>query len=101
MAGTIKISTAQVEGIASSIETQNNKLNDTLQTSRSTMQSLGSIWTGEASSAALNAYNSFAETYFQSYYDIVKSYVTFLRQNVVSDYSSTETSNISLAEAFK
>ncbi len=100
MAGTIKISTDQVELIAATIENLNTKLNETLQESQTTVQSLNSTWTGEAATATISAYNRFADTYFQSYYDVIRSYVTFLRQNVSADYQTTETGNISLAEAF-
>ncbi len=100
MAGTIQISTDQVESIASSMESLNNKLYDTLQESRTTIRSLSSTWTGEGATATINAYNTFAETYFQTYYDVIKAYVTFLRQSVSADYQTTETNIVSLADAF-
>ncbi len=101
MAGTIKISTDQVEAIATNIETLNNKLNDTLESSLASVKGLSSTWTGDAATATLAAYDSFASNYFQNYYDIIKSYVTFLRQNVSADYQTTETTNTSLSDAFK
>lgn len=101
MAGTIKISTDQVEAIAASIETSNKKLKSTLEESQSTIKSLTSTWQGEASQATVGAYDSFAANYFQNYYDIIDAYVKFLRTNVSADYQSTETTNTSLADAFK
>ena len=101
MAGTILISTDRVDAIATEIETLNNKLNQLLEDSQTTIQSLSSTWTGEAAQETISAFDAFAATYFQNYYDIIKSYVTFLRQNVSSDYQRTEEANISLADAFK
>lgn len=101
MAGTIKISTDQVEAIATSIETSNKKLKSTLEESQSAIKSLNSTWQGDASQATISAYDSFAANYFQNYYDIIDAYVKFLRQNVSADYQSTETANTNLADAFK
>ncbi|MFR5875180.1 MAG: WXG100 family type VII secretion target [Eubacterium sp.] len=101
MAGTIKISTDQVEAIATSIENSNKKLKATLEESQTSMKSLNSTWQGEASQATIAAYDSFAAQYFQNYYDIIDSYVKFLRQNVSADYQATETANTNLADAFK
>lgn len=101
MAGTIKISTDQVEAIASSIENSNKKLKSTLEESQSTIKSLSSTWQGEASQATIAAYDQFAANYFETFYDIIDAYVKFLRMNVSTDYQSTETANISLADAFK
>lgn len=101
MAGTIKISTDQVEAIATSVENSNKKLKTTLEESQASMKSLSSTWTGEAATATINAYDSFAANFFQNYYDIIDQYVKFLRQNVSADYQTTETSNTNLADAFK
>ena len=94
MAGTIKITTDQVEAIASNLDNNNKKLRETLEESRSSIKSLNSTWQGEASQATIAAYESFSAKFFQSYYDIIDSYVKFLRQNVAIDYTSTETQNI-------
>ena len=101
MAGTIKINTDQVEAIATSVELNNKKLKTTLEESQSVMKSLSSTWQGEASQTTIAAYDSFATNYFQNYYDIIDSYVKFLRQNVSLDYQTTETANTNLADAFK
>lgn len=101
MAGTIKISTDQVEAIATSVENSNKKLKQTLEESQTAIKNLSSTWQGEASQATISAYDSFAASFFQNYYDIIDSYVKFLRTNVSADYQATETSNTSLADAFK
>ena len=101
MAGTIKISTDQVEAIATSIENNNKKLKSTLEDSQSAVKSLSSTRQGEAAQRTISAYDTFATNYFQTYYDIIDAYVKFLRQNVSTDYQATETANTNLADAFK
>lgn len=101
MAGTIKISTDQVEAIATSVDNSNKKLKTTLEESQSAMKSLSSTWQGEAAQATVAAYDSFAAKYFQNYHDVIDAYVKFLRQNVSADYQATETANTNLADAFK
>ena len=101
MAGTIKISTDQVEAIATSVDNSNKKLKATLEESQSAMKSLNSTWQGEAAQATVAAYDSFAAKYFQNYHDVIDSYVKFLRQNVSADYQATETAITNLADAFK
>lgn len=101
MAGTIKISTDQVEAIATSVDNSNKKLKATLEESQSAMKCLNSTWQGEAAQATVAAYDSFAAKYFQNYHDVIDSYVKFLRQNVSADYQATETANTNLADAFK
>ena len=53
MAGTIKISTDQVEAIATSIENNNKKLKSTLEDSQSAVKSLSSTWQGEAAQSTI------------------------------------------------
>ena len=101
MAGTIKISTDQVEAIATSIDNSNKKLKTTLEDSQTAIKGVSSTWQGDAAQATMSAYDSFAAKYFQNYHDITDAYVKFLRQNVAADYVTTETSNTNLAEAFK
>ena len=101
MAGTIKISTDQVDAIATSIDNNNKKLKTTLEESQTAIKNLSSTWQGEASQATLAAYDAFAAKYFQNYHDVIDAYVKFLRQNVSADYQTTETANTTLADAFK
>lgn len=101
MAGQIRVNTDQVAQIASSIEGLNKKLDDELKNSQTAIKSLASTWEGEASQATISAYDSFAAKYFQTYYDIIDSYVKFLRTNVETGYFDTETTNNTLADAFK
>jgi WXG100 family type VII secretion target len=101
MAGAIRVDTAQVEQIASSIETLNKKLTDELTTGQSSIKALNNTWEGEAAQATIASFDEFAAKYFQNYYDIIDGYVKFLRLNVAQGYFDTETVNTNLADAFK
>ncbi len=101
MAGHIKVNTAQVADIATTIEGLNNQLSDELKTSQKTLKSLSSTWDGEAAQATMASFDEFAAKYFQNYHDILDSYVKFLRMNVDQNYFETETANTNLSDAFK
>ncbi|NLM34496.1 MAG: WXG100 family type VII secretion target [Clostridiales bacterium] len=101
MGNQIRVDTQMVAQIATKIEDLNKKLNEELQNSKTTVNGLANIWEGEASQATISSFNEFANKYFQNYYDVVQSYVSFLRSNVDTGYTETETANKSLADAFK
>lgn len=102
MAGnSVRVNTEQVGQIATNLETLNGRLREELENSKQVVNDLRSIWEGEAAEATISSYNEFANKYFESYEDVIKQYVTFLRQNVESGYFDTETANVNLADAFK
>ncbi|MCL2157957.1 MAG: WXG100 family type VII secretion target [Oscillospiraceae bacterium] len=95
------LNTEQVLNIASQIETDNTQLRELLNGSKSTIDSLSSYWTGTASEETQKAYESFANKFFQVYYDILDQYVKFLRVNVAEQYDQTENVNTQLSDAFR
>ena len=101
MSDLIKIDTSQVLAIADRFEGLNNNLQEKLTESQKTVTSLDSVWSGEAANATIEAFNSFATEYFQSYKDLIEQYVQFLRRNVAEGYDSVETTNTTLADSFK
>lgn len=101
MAGQIKVNTAQVAEIANTISGLNDRLKEKLQESQATIKSLSSTWQGEAADATIQAFDGFAVKYFDNYYDVIDSYVKFLRTNVENGYFETETANTNIADAFK
>ena len=101
MAGLIKVNTAQVNQIASNIDSLNNKLDEQLRNSQTAIKSLANTWEGEAATGTITSYNEFAAKYFESYKDIINGYVKFLRTNVEQGYFDTESTNTTLADAFK
>ena len=101
MATQITIDSEQVLGIASQIENDNQQLQQLLNDSKATVDSLSSYWTGKAADETRSSYESFASKFFQTYYDVLNQYVTFLRNNVAAQYEQTEQVNTQLADAFK
>lgn len=99
--GVLKVDTAQVEAIATNMESINNKLNQTLLDCQSTIKNLKSTWQGQASDSTVSAFDSFATSYFENYKEMINAYVKFLRQNVAADYAKVEQTNTSLADSFK
>jgi WXG100 family type VII secretion target len=97
----ITIDSNEVMSIAGRIESDNNSLRDLLNDSKSTVDSLASLWTGKASEDTRAAYDSFANKFFQQYQDTLNEYVAFLRRNVAELYTETEGTNVQLADAFK
>ena len=101
MAGQIRVNTAQVGQIATSIETLNKKLDAELKDSQIAIKALSTTWEGEASQATISAFDAFSAKYFQTYYDVIDGYVKFLRRNVDSGYFETESSVTNLSDNFK
>ncbi len=101
MSDLIRIDTAQVNAIADNLEKLNNDLQDKLVSAQKSINSLESVWSGEEATATIDAINSFAGDYFQSYKDLIEQYIVFLRKNVSEGYTSVEVTNTSLADAFK
>ena len=97
----ITLDTEQVMAIASQIESDNNKLKELLENTKSAINALSSTWTGQAADETRSSYEGFANKFFQQYYDILDQYVKFLRTNVSEQYTETENVNIKLADAFK
>lgn len=101
MASQITIDSEQVLAIASQIESDNQQLEQLLNDSKASIDSLSSYWTGKAAEETRASYESFANKFFQNYYDILNQYVKFLRTNVATQYEQTEQVNTQLADAFK
>ncbi|MCL2082883.1 MAG: WXG100 family type VII secretion target [Oscillospiraceae bacterium] len=97
----ITIDSEQVLAIATQVENDNQQLQQLLNDSKATVNNLSSVWTGKASDETRASYESFANQYFQTYYDVLEQYVKFLRTNVSAQYEQTETVNTQLADAFK
>lgn len=97
----ITIDSEQVLAIASQLENDNQQLQQLLNDSKASIDSFPAYWRGAAADETCASYESFANKYFQTYYDILEQYVKFLRSNVASQYEQTEQANRQLADAFK
>ena len=101
MSGLIKIDTAQVTEIANTLSKLNEDLQTNLTEAQKAVTDLAQVWQGTAADATIEAVNSFASEYFQSYKDLIDSYIQFLRKNVAEGYEEVENVNTNLAESFK
>ena len=97
----IKVNTDLVVQTAGNIENLNKKLKEQLTECQTTIKNLSNVWEGEAATATISSFDEFAAKYFQNYYDIIDQYVKFLRSEVAEGYNVVETTNTSLADAFK
>lgn len=97
----ITLDTEQVLAIASQLESDNVKLKEILEATKSSIDSLSSSWIGEASEETRTSYETFANNFFNNYYDIIDQYVKFLRTNVSEGYGSGEQLNKGIADAYK
>jgi WXG100 family type VII secretion target len=97
----ITLDSEQVLAISSQIESDNQQLQELLNDSKASVDSLSSYWTGRASDETRASYEGFANKYFQTYYDVLNQYVKFLRTNVAAQYEQTEQVNTQLSDAFK
>ncbi len=95
------VDTAQVRQIASELEKLNTRLSEELKQAKATVSNYGNIYKGEASNATVAAFEGFAAKYFQTYEDIIKQYVNFLRRNIAEGYEQVEKANTSLADNLK
>lgn len=86
----LKINTAAIRETASTIATQNNRLEETLLTCQQTVRSLSGSWTGTASEATIAAFDSFAAKYFSQYKEMLDQYVKFLNNAAGAGYEETE-----------
>lgn len=94
----MKIDTQLIRNAASTISGQNQQLLETLNASKKTVDSLSSVWTGQAATATIEAYSAFAQKYFQVYHDMLDEYVKFLNNVAGTGYESAETKVASKAD---
>lgn len=97
----ITIDSEQVMAIASQLENDNKELQQLLNDSKATINGLTAYHTGVAADETRASYESFANKFFQQYYDVLDQYVKFLRNNVANQYENTEQVNKQLADVFK
>lgn len=99
--GAIQVNTDTVVNAAQNIRKINNDIRDLISSVESAMNSLDNAWDGNASTNAVNKYNSIKNAYCDNRYHVIENYVNFLLQQVGEGYDQTETTNKSLADAFK
>lgn len=99
--GAIKVNTDAVVSAAQNIRKVNNDIHNLISSVESAMRSLDNAWDGNASTNAVNKYHSIKNAYCDNRYNVIENFVNFLLQQVGEGYDQTETTNKSLADAFK
>lgn len=99
--GAIKVNTGTVVTVAQNIRKANNDIRDLLSPVESAIKTLDNSWDGNASTNAMNKYNSIKNAFCDNRYNVIENFVNFLLQQVGEGYDQTEATNVSLADAFK
>lgn len=99
--GDITIKTTQVLKAAMNITTCNSNIENAFEAVETAMKNLSDAWSGQASANAVSRFNSMKKGYKDTRYEVIRQYVDFLNQQIETGYEATETTNTSLADAFK
>lgn len=97
----ILIDPSKVYDIADRLETQNNKLKNELEETFQIMMELGKYYDAESYRLSKAAFQSFVDEYSTSYEQVVKGYITYLRERVAKGIIDTESMNSDMENAFK
>lgn len=93
-----KIDTAAIISAADTISNINNQLTNTLESSRTTVEGLRNVWSGQAADATIQAYRAFETKYSQQYREMLNEYSKFLKDIAAEGYIATENRGTSLAD---
>lgn len=91
----IKVSTQAIKDAARDIRTNNDKLEQTLETIYTEAHKLiGNSWTSDAASEFCKKLEKFKNSHFDNYKKYTNDYAVFL-DNTAEQYEKTESANIS------
>lgn len=88
----INISLDEVRQAAQTVSTLNKTLESRLNEISNDMKSLQNSWKSAAASTIQDKFTGYAQKYFDTYRDVIDSYVEFLNKTVADNYEQTETS---------
>jgi hypothetical protein len=101
MAGRISVDTGKVEAAADRISTINRELNRDFGELEKAIQRLNNHWNSRASSNVIGKFHHIKDNLKENRFMVMENYRNFLYKQISDGYQSTETHNISLADAFK
>lgn len=87
----INVSLDEVRRAAQTISSLNKSLEERLNEISKDMRSLEASWTSQAAMTIQEKFNGYSQKYFQTYKDVIDSYVNFLNKTVADNYEQTET----------
>ena len=97
----LKINAEQVVETARRIKNINNQIREGFNNVQKAVTRLDGAWDSPAATNAINKFKAIKNSYCDARYDVIDNYVAFLHQQVGEGYTQTETTNKSLADAFK
>lgn len=86
----ISISLDEVRQIASTISQLNKSLETKLLDIQNDMKSLQNSWQSAAATTIQERFNAYAQKYYNTYKEVIDSYVNFLNKTVADNYEGTE-----------
>ena len=86
----IEISLEQVRQVAQTISGLNRSLEERLNEITRDMKSLQESWKSPAAETIQNKFTSYSQKYFDTYKNVIDSYVNFLNKTVADNYEQTE-----------
>ena len=87
----INISLDEVRQAAETVSALNQSLDQRLREIQKDMKSLQDSWSSTAATTIQAKFDTYAQKYFDTYRDVIDSYVAFLRKTVADNYDQTET----------
>lgn len=97
----IAIKTQQVINTATVIGTHNSNITYALEPVESAIQAMRTEWSSPAGERAAECFYTISNMYKDTRPKVIQNYINYLCQQVGEGYEETETTNTSLADAFK
>ncbi len=101
----IKIDTGKVREVANTISNNNTKLDSEFKAVENAISYIENGWVGAAKDGAIDKFNQIKKLYFEnattSRHASIQNHVKFLKEYIGDVYDEVETTNTSLADAFK
>lgn len=97
----LKVDTNAIRNTAGKIASCNNQMKNEFTTIEAKMQSLQGTWSGSAADKATKSFAKIKNEYNTTRYEVMDSYVSFLKQQVGVGFDEVEKANKKLADAFK
>ena len=97
----MRVDTEMVVDTAKSFEGLNNRIRDKFSDVENGVNNLKNFWSSPSSGQSFAKFTDIKNNYCDARYSAVRSYISFLLQQVGQGYEATEDANKSLADAFK
>lgn len=97
----LSINTDLVSSVATILSTLNSQMYEGYSPVASSVQRMDACWDGSAATNAITKINEIRNTLVEDRFNVLKTYIQFLNQQISPGYVATEITNISLADTLK